>query len=449
MQKLLIITPYNGRDLNGHALLGYYLMKKYNIECEYINGYGVEQKVLAHRADGIVIDHASWNFKADLIRFCKGLGIPVFVLPTEGFFFNHEIILQLAGLQKGIMHLIDHQFVWGDYVLDALDEKGLYRHDQYSKTGHPRFDYYHPSLHSFFPSREEFMHNLGFAKPHNTTILWATNTPYIFWPKEKIIQRYTKKAHFKAEAVEDMLHDQELQYNASTSIISELAQRHAEYNFIIKVHPAERVDHYDTLVEKHPNIKLGYNTSIHPFLMHSEVLFQRNCTTATEAWFMGKPTLQLEGENYRRKEYSAYADGSITVRTTQDTEEAIEHILKNPKTSDSIKAKQNEFILQFFGTIDGKAHQRVGDALAQWMNKGDVALKQKHLSILYPIAEKQYWQERHSRLPAQAKKVLGLDPDQSFRFWKKKRKDKSEGEKEPTSQEVEEIYAKLSKLLPY
>src|SRR5689334_23989276 len=87
------------------------------------------------------------------------------------------------------------------------------------------------------------------------------------------------------------MEDNRTQFAAQSASILEVARQHPEWTFLVKVHPFEAVEPYRDLAERVPNLYVVKDVPVRNVLYHADVVIQRGCTTATEAWMLGKPVI--------------------------------------------------------------------------------------------------------------------------------------------------------------
>jgi surface carbohydrate biosynthesis protein len=353
-----MVVPYKARDLEGCALVGYFLERRYGVQVVYSNAYHIEHKLRQHAPDALILDHLTWDFKAAQARLAKGYGMKLVILPTEGLFQSKEEVLPQNGSFHNAIGLIDSYLSWGYFQQEGLLESGEVTDRQVPVVGCPRFDVYSEPYLSLIESRAEFCRRLGVRKPEGRVILWATNTPYVGEKIEDTLKRYTTKSGWTEEGLRGLLEDGVRQFKTHSEIVLELARRHPEWNFVIKIHPAEQTEPYLPLVQGTENVYLAYNAPIRAFLYHCDVLLQRNCTTATEAWMLGKPVIQIEGAEFSYQAREEYKAGSHVVNTVEETEAAIQRYLNGASILEAAARAQDAFIRDFYYRIDGKAGER-------------------------------------------------------------------------------------------
>lgn len=419
-RKILFLVPYKARDLEGHALVGFHLKRKYGHEVIYTNGYGFELKILKYSPDAVVFDHLAWNFKIEQARLAKYLGMKVVILPTEGLFQDEEGAVRRAGKLHNASHLPDKYLPWGEFPRRALLKAKLMTEEQVESVGCARFDFYRPPYLSMISSRPDFLKKLGFQDTEAPVILWATNTAYASRNAKLMLERQTKKAKKPLSEVQDHILDHKIQFREHSSLVEKLAQRNPQWNFIIKVHPAEWINPYLQISERNPNVRVAFDAPIREFLYHADVLLQRNCTTATEAWMFGKPVLNLELGEYRRPVRPEYARGNHRVFSLEETEEAVRQYLSGKAISPEQEDARKEFIEDFYFRIDGKSAERSAAAINKVLSPPfytEAKMNKKDELTSQMLDETQ--KAADAKFANKLKDLLGLDRETSMRFWKK------------------------------
>jgi surface carbohydrate biosynthesis protein len=454
-RKILFIVPYRARDLEGLSLVGYHLRSLYGHEPIFSNGYKIERKLLEYGPDAIVFDHLSWNFKVHQARMAKQLGMKVIVLPTEGLFQDQEGAVRRAGSLHNATGLVDLYLTWGDYPRNALLERNLMTSSQVQTVGCPRFDFYREPYLALMKTRAELLQPLGVRNPDAPLILWATNTPYASRNPKKMIHRQVTRARKPEAEVRLHVEDHMTQFHEHSRLVEALARRHPEWNFVVKVHPAEWINPYVEMAKEIPNLYLAYNVPIRDFLYHCDLLLQRNCTTATEAWMFSKPVLNLEFGKYNRMVREEYRSGNHIVNNLEEADEAIRNYLgKSPISAEQERARQ-AFIKEFYYRIDGKAGERCADLINQVLTPPKYTdLDQEHTRAAVKDAATKRKKAEDTSHVNRFKDLLGLDRDVSLRFWKTLTRNEAksnlgvfEAEVEITPEMVTELYQLYEQVL--
>lgn len=453
-RKILLVVPYRARDLESHALVGYYLERRHGHEVIYTNGYGIEKKILAHSPDVVVLDHLSWNFKVEQAKLAKSLGMKIVILPTEGLFQDEEGAVRRSGKLHNASHLPDKYLTWGDFPRRALLKQKLMTEDQVVTIGCPRFDFYKPPFSALFNEKSRFLKQLGVSNPEAPLVLWATNTSYASRNPKKMLDRQTRKARKPLPEVQDHIADHLVQFKEHSALIENLAKRNPNWNFLIKVHPAEWVNPYLEISERNSNIKVAFDAPIREFLYHADVLLQRNCTTATEAWMLGKPTINLEIGKIRRPVRNEYSAGNKRVYDIDAAEKAISNYLNGAAVEAEQLTTRDEFLRDFYFRVDGKSGKRAAaviDEVVSPPNLSAAQVQEKDKLTFEKFAEMKKFEEK--RFVNRVKDLLRIDRSRSLRIWEGWLRTETVdnaglfvAEPEITSEMVDELYCRFDEI---
>jgi surface carbohydrate biosynthesis protein len=420
LRRVLFVVPYRARDLEGHALVGYHLKRRYEYEPVFSNGYDIERKLFEHKPDALVLDHLEWDFKARQARLAKELGIKVLVLATEGLHQNKEEAVRRAGKMHQVGGIVDGYFAWGRYVRDAILEQELVPTDRLFVTGCPRFDFYRQPYLSLMQPREQFLRELGFQKPHAPLVVWATNTTYAARNPKKIMHRQVTKARKPEEEVSAYLADHQTQFREHSRAVLELANRHQNWNFVIKVHPAEWINPYVEMVRNSPNIRLAYDKPIRDFLYHCDVLLQRDCTTATEAWMLAKPVIEMEIGNYYKSIREEYRRGNQVVTSLPEADDMLQRYVDGFPVSTVQQRAREEFIEEYYHRVDGMSSSRCAELIHEIVSPPNYTDEEQSRTRRATSEAYLKWStSEDGRLPNRFKDILHIRRQTSLRFWKR------------------------------
>jgi surface carbohydrate biosynthesis protein len=424
-RKILLIIPYRARDLEGAALLSYHLEKTYGHEVIPSNGYGIEEKILKYGPDAVIFDHLVWDFKVRQARLAKSLGMKILMVPTEGFHQDLEEPTQRAGKLSGICHELDCHFVWGDYVRRGILDLQMAPEDRVHTVGSPRFDFYSEPYLGLMEPRTSFLRRLGIKNPAAPTILWATSSAYASMDVEKVLRRHVGRGNLPEREVRAMLEDCLVRLREHSAAFLELARRHPDWNFVVKVHPAEWIKPYVELVRRLPNLHLAFDAPIREFLYNTDVLLQRGCTTATEAWMLGKPVLELEiGEQQIvvRPEITA---GNDVVRSIDEADAAlVAYVGGRAVPAEQERARQAVLTDNYF-RIDGRSSERCARRINAVVTSPSYTNEdQKRTREAVRTAYEAWGRAENRRLSNRFKDLLGIRRETSLRFWKRLKRDR-------------------------
>ena len=443
-KKIIFITTYKARDFHGNALVGFYLKSKFNIDSFFIHGYGVEKEILRIKPSVLVVDHLVWDHKKKLTKWASSIGIRVVLLFTEGYYKDITSFDKIFGHPNASELGISAYYVWNEKMIKRVKE--LYYDQEYIDlfkiTGNPRFDFLmNNKLKKIGLSKENFYAKYNLEK-FNSIITYMSTTPYQGYDFEKFHFRYKNKAKYTEEIIRSIYDDNQKQFKNHVTIIRDLALANPTTFFFYKTHPSEAyIYNYDEFFNDVSNVLLIINESVKPFLQFSDLVLQRNCTTALESWLLGKPVVQLDDADYNNATYEEHYKYSYILKSFEE----VNSFIKETKYANWDNKDVNIFLKEIFGALDGLAHERVAleiyKTIENW-NEEDQSNLEKKLS--------QFKSEDDKRLPNKIKDLLGLKRTFSLRphvylrrILSSKEIKNSDNEVNIAEEEVNEFYKKL------
>lgn len=365
MKKILFITTYKARDFEGNSLIGYILLKKYNIETVYVSGYDLLKKIIEFKPIAIIFDHLVWKHKIQLLKVCQNLGLKTFFYPTEGYYLKMESFDESIGLKNLEDPEMNKYLLWGSDMLNRAKsiEKLNNSIDLFKITGASRFDFYlNSKLLKLVESKDEFCYRNDISQNQLIITIMSTH-PYQGYQYKDFHKRY-KKAGYSDEIIKADFYDQQKLFEIQTSLALSIAREYSnDVKILYKAHPAETyLDSYSNIFRDFDNIKLVYNENVKPYLMHSDIIIQHNCTTAIEAWLLNKKVLQLDFETFKDLTYLEHFNNSIICKNSNDVLNAIN---KDIVESSSNKQLKLDFLERKFFKLDGHSHSRIAFEISE------------------------------------------------------------------------------------
>jgi surface carbohydrate biosynthesis protein len=421
--RVLLVVPRPVRDLEGHVLVAYHLERAHGIDVRLTTGSDFERRLLEVAPDAVVLDYLGWDSQAESARVAKELGIAVFVLPTAGLFEHPDEYARAVGKYTGANELIDCYLAWGPASRQVLLSAGVLTAGQIDTVGNPRFDLYQPRYAALTARRERVLAGLGYSTLSAPLITWSTNTNnYNDRSRSlaRVISQHEKHGGRDREDLVRGLRDERIQFEAHSEIVRTLALKHPEWNVLIKVHPFERVDPYRRLCAKIPNLRVAPDLPVRHILSHTAVLLQRGCTTATEAWMLGKAVIELEiGQFHQAWAPEAHRRGSDVARSLAEAEELISARLRGcPPPAVQTEARA-AYLDQWYAGADGMASERCAAAIAARVQLvGADRPRRGRLEALVTKHRVALGTAEDARLVNRLKTLLGVSRSQTLRFWR-------------------------------
>jgi surface carbohydrate biosynthesis protein len=415
-RRVLICIAHLGRDLEGCCLVGYLLEKRFGLLVTYCRVSDVKRRLLEVAPDAVVLDFLGGVGSAEVSRLAKQLNVRVVVLPVAGFYGSPEEYLDAAGRRTGAAGTADCYLAWGDAARDILVGSGLLDPGQVRASGSPRFDFYRAPLNSLTERRDELLDGIGCPGDPRPLLLWATSTPEVGRDRESVVSIRSKGTAIPEEDVRRELDEQAVMFREQCLAIDDLAGRHPEWLWVVKVHPRESAAAYRPLSEGRANIRVAPPAGIRPWLMACDVLLQCASTTATEAWIIGKPVIDLALGGYGQRWAPAdFAAGNHQASTLGEAEDAIHSCLRDGVPPEQMAARQ-AFLARHYSGADGRAGERCAAEIARLLS-GPLYPDSEHERTVMLVAEEARQRRRtdQRRLASRLKSLLGIPAERSLR----------------------------------
>jgi len=296
----------------------------------------------------------------------------------------------------------------------------LMTNDQLRIVGCVRFDFYSEPHFPLMRPKRVVLGELGFEHVERPLIVWTTSTYFANLPNpEEVVRSQVIQAKRPAEEVRAEIADCVTQFREHSKLVLRLARRHPEWNVIIRVHPTENSKPYEALAQQVDNVRVSTRGPIRELLFHCDVLLQRGCTTATEAWMLGKPVLELEIGKYHDTMLPEYSSGNDVVSSQEEAERVIEHHLARAPVKKSFQRARAKYLYNSYHLIDGGSSRRAAEAINECITPPNYS--DAHQATTRSAITKEFsrWRRNEDkRFANRVKDLLGIDREVSLRFWK-------------------------------
>lgn len=418
--RFLFAVPNHRRDLEGHALVAYHLARRYGHEVRFTNVPGLHDAMLAEAPDVVVLDRV--DLRADIARLAKSLGMKVALLPTVGFTQEGtEIEARRAGKHLSDEQLVDCCLVWGEHARAMLTTGASLPESAVHTVGCPRFDVYSEPYLALAEPRETLLHRLGITNPAAPLMVWATNTCHVRTRDLDGTVASAVASGVPEDEIRGQLADEATAFRDLAGATLTLARRHPEWNFVIKLHPAEVPGPYEEIASREPNIVLAADARIRDVLHHCTALICNTSTTATEAWMLGKPVFEVVFGTYRIPTPAGYEHGNHVVRDVDALEAQLTRCVgagTAASIGDAQRHARRAFLERVYYRIDGRSSERCAERLASLV-AGESDARDRRVRIRAAAAEALVaWRSvAERRAGARVRAALHVPADITLRFW--------------------------------
>jgi surface carbohydrate biosynthesis protein len=176
---------------------------------------------------------------------------------------------------------------WGDDNAAAWREHPDYRGTPIAVAGNPRADLLKPALRPLFAEEVERI-----ADEHGRFILINTNFSRVnhVQPRQNRHLKWLREQRPDDPRGGFAAHKHEL-FKAFCEAIPRLARACPNHRFVIRPHPSERRGTWDELAAGIDNLHIAQHGNVVAWLLAADGLIHNGCTTAVEAWQLGRPAL--------------------------------------------------------------------------------------------------------------------------------------------------------------
>jgi surface carbohydrate biosynthesis protein len=375
---VLLIADHKWRDLASLALLKVLLEDEHGIPVRIVNYRFWDAALLAFRPAVVCPTTQTGPRELSISRAARRMGARTIVIPTEGIPSAWKV-MPILGCAHTDLSNVDRWFTWNDIVRDYMIEHAGLGPDQAITTGVNRFDFYLRPLRRLLAPKTDLERRYDLV-PGRPIVTWATNFAHAgyalkdgdFIQHDWTVRGLTKipgYADARAYAEADLRSMRDAQ-----EIMLAVFRRFPEVNFLIKTHPAERLDMYVDYLRRCreagvANVALVNREYIGDLLNSSSVEIHRYCTTGLEAWIMGVPTLNFHLKDWHADPSGGGALGDAAqvdhpVSTLADVVAGLERYLGGTPVEPALLEGRREVLRKGLYRLDGQSTVRQARSIA-------------------------------------------------------------------------------------
>lgn len=282
--RFAAIVDHPQRDLLGLSLVSAHLATMGH-QLELISADSAGRHLVKGNFDLVLVNYVRDNNRRLLRRILDG-GQKVVVLDTEGGVFETPAHFQRTlSTDRELFTRISSYFTWGTQTRDLLVREGFMTADRVVVTGQPRFDVYRspylPAMRSVAKHR---------TRSTNPRLLVNFNYPIAqprFGTPESEVRALIERMSWPEDEAVRLQRRQADARNEMLALVDLIASRIPGIEIAVRPHPFESVDDLLQLTKRHCNVVFAGNSPIQDWIVSSDLVLQRGCTTAIEAWLAG------------------------------------------------------------------------------------------------------------------------------------------------------------------
>ena len=356
--RIGVIVDHPKRDLSGAVMMARALAER-GWETALIPLYDQAVDVPLLGLDALVVNFAR-DVNSAMVRGYRDLGIPVWVLDTEGGVLaerggNSPPSLARYVRESGYAKLLSGYLFWGSTLKCAFAEDSGMDPERLVVSGCPRFDFASPRWRSLldYPRRDYILFNANFSL---------------------VNPRFSKSAEHEvatlavngwdASYVERLCADMRLVLQDFIETIRQVAEHFPDRHILVRPHPFERAAIYSERLADLPNVEVNGEGNVLNVLANAACLVHLNCGTAIEAILLDRLPISLEFINREatRGHSTLPSKVSFPVHSLDQLFETIKGLDGASRAFD-FAARHRDHVEPWFGPNDGHAAERVAEAV--------------------------------------------------------------------------------------
>lgn len=373
-KKILFSVDSKWRDLPSYVLLKGILEKQYGHKV-YLVPMGSERYYIPFlKPEMVIFNHLMEKKKSDLAKQLKKINIAIGILPTEGAPISRKAQEVIAGIYHDYKS-VDLYFTWNRPMMEIMLEYNVLPDNKLKVTGVPRFDFYRPPANKVLVPKQRLLEKYGLHIKSPVVTLATnfvsarfarSNADYLSKDAENLRITDIANINERIEWCEKEFSTRE----QVLSIFEKLAESLPDVNFLLKHHPMEDIKFYRdygvTLKNKGmKNVAIISKEHIWDILNATDILIQRSCTTAAEAWMLNIPTIQLQLSDYY---YSPdHLHGNEVVHSYNEAIGKITEYLKGKEIPVTILDNRKKALGKMYFKVDGKSSERCAMYLNEFL----------------------------------------------------------------------------------
>ena len=217
------------------------------------------------------------------------MGYTVCAWDEEGLvFFDHATYQKMRFCEEAFDH-VSLFFAWGDNQAEAMVSKRSDITERVRVTGNPRFDLLRPEFHSFYAEDVEKI-----KSKFGSIILINTNFSFVnHFQGDESIRRQLNAYSISSQPgfFEGWTEAQQYAFESFQKLIPVLSDRYPEHTILIRPHPSESFDPWNSLADQFDNVVVNAEGNVQEWILASDVLVHFNCTTGIEAFYLDVPSI--------------------------------------------------------------------------------------------------------------------------------------------------------------
>lgn len=248
------------------------------------------------------------------LAIARACGHRVVLWDEEGLVWASPEVYWKTKVDSATLNAPELLVAWGDDNARVWRDHPDYEGPPIEALGNPRADLLKPRLRPLFETEVSDIRathgrfvliNTNFSRVNH---LQARQNRHLKWLREK--RPDDPRGGFAA-------HKFEL-FQAFCGMVPELARRLPDVRFVVRPHPSEKRQTWEHLAAGFSNVSVAQHGNVVAWLLASDGLIHNGCTTAVEAFQLGRPAIAFRPVRSDRYDHDLPNDISLAVAGLDD-----------------------------------------------------------------------------------------------------------------------------------
>jgi len=305
-----------------------------------------------------------------VLRIKRRLGHQVVAWDEEAVVHYPRQIYYARRIGPESVKLIDHFVAWGEDNLSLFEGHPNLKGRPIHVLGNPRADLLRPELREFHMDRVH-----AISEKYGKYILINTNFGSVNGHSDRLNLfrkgdsesgewiRGRSAIGMPTEYAQGLFNHRRQVFKAFQTLVKQAAEAFPDRVVIVRPHPSENHDFWQRWCSEYENVEVTADGSVIPWLLAAGCVVHNSCTTAVEAYLLGRKVLSfipLRDERYEFELPNKLGDRVNTV------EEAIDNMAEPGNGIACTDSVKHELISRYISSLEGEfATQKIIDIVDQ------------------------------------------------------------------------------------
>lgn len=214
-------------------------------------------------------------------------------------------------------------------------------------VGHPRIDLLRKPIRNYNRVTEEkiILINTKFAEVNHLT----GKDGWLNILKHHKMIKSSDELNFRLEQIE---YKKKL-FKKYINLIKNISHDLSDFKIIVRSHPSENINTWISVTKEFNNVEVINKKSVGYWLQKASIIIHTHCTTAIEAYILGKPVISFEPIEDLRFEIPLPKSVSKTVKSSSECIYEIKNLLDNIDNFDEYQRRTNTSLSENIDSLKG------------------------------------------------------------------------------------------------